>query len=187
MPRQPDFISQLERNELEQLEAFARKPGRTIDQCFDYLCAEHGFVPSEEFPEHPRRLNRNSVWRWKRRFDEADRMSVASELADAMATAEDEAGAVDLGRGARLMVLQRLVNQIAEMGDDANISVLNKFSTTLEKLTRTGRHSVKLEGELIELKNQQADAVRAAEAAAKSGKSATDVVSTIKQALGITA
>jgi len=168
MPRQPDFFSQMERADLEKLEAFARKPGAKIDKVHEFLLAE-GFTAS-----------RAAVGRWFKRFREVDRMSEAAELADAIHTASAESGAVDVAGAVNLQLAQRLQSALVKGGDRLDIGDLLKGAMAINAMTTAQQRVEKL-------KKIQADAVQAAEAAAKSGKSATDVVATIKQALGIAA
>lgn len=168
MPRKPDFYQHLDGPGLERLEAFARQPASTIDRVHDWLQAE-GIVCS-----------RSAVARWKLGFDEADRMSAAAELADAIHTASSEAGTVDVAGAVNLQLAQRLQAALVNGGDQLPIGDLLKGAMAINALTNA-------QGKLNDLRKQQADAVRAAEAAAKSGGSATDVVATIKAALGIAA
>lgn len=168
MPRKPDFFSQLDRSELEKLEAYAREPGRTVDQVHEHLLVQ-GFTAS-----------RSAVGRWKARFDETDRMSAAAELADAIHTASADAGTVDVAGAVNLQVAQRLQAALVRGGEELALGDLLKASLAISQITANQKR-------VVELKRQQADAVKTAEAAAKSGASATDVVATIKKALGIAA
>ena len=56
MPQHFKVHELLSRVELDQLEAFAREPGRTVDECHEWLQA-HGFT-----------LSRSAVGSWKREF-----------------------------------------------------------------------------------------------------------------------
>jgi hypothetical protein len=84
----------LSRDELDQLEAFAREPGRTVDECTEWLQAR-GFV-----------VNRSSVGRWKREFDQqvlTERFSRSSELARAM---KDAVAGGEFGNVADAAIMQ---------------------------------------------------------------------------------
>jgi len=165
MPRKPDFFAHLDRSELEALEAFARQPSATIDSCHEWLLAK-GITAS-----------RSAVARWKNGFDELDRMSAAAELADVIATADQ--GTADVAGAVSLQIAQRLQAAIVKGGDDLKAGDLLKMSMAINAVATTQQRVEKL-------KAIQRDAVKAAELAAKSGKSGVDVVALIKQKLGIT-
>lgn len=166
MPRKPDFFAHLDLTELQQLEAFARQPASTIDKCHEWLQAK-GITAS-----------RSAVARWKNGFDEIDRMSAAAELADVIMSADQ--GTADVAGAVSLQIAQRLQAAIVKGGENLPTGDLLKMSMAINAVATTQQRVNKL-------KEQQAAALRTAEAAAKSGASATDVVSTIKKALGITA
>jgi hypothetical protein len=170
MPRSPDFFTGMSTEDLEAFEAFAREPGRTVDDCHEWLLAK-GYTPS-----------RSAVGRWKKKFDAQDRLRAASTLAaDVLATAKD-AGAVSIGDAATHTLTQVLFEQLLRMQGDEDVK-----SGDLVNISTALRGAMSVKKQVNELKAQQADAMKAAEAMAKSGKSATDVVATIKAALGLVA
>jgi hypothetical protein len=175
MPRKPDFYSQMSRDELEKLEAFAREPGRTVDACHDWLLAQ-GFTAS-----------RSAVGRWKKAFDETDALSAASDLCDAINTAHAELGSVDLNKAMQLQLQQRMADKLARDGNQQDIEYYEAAAGIIERLARSGRHNTKHEIELLELRQRNAEAARLLDQAAKAGDVKHDVVSTIKKALGIAA
>lgn len=166
--RNPDFFEHLTRQQLEQLEAFAREPKANVEKCLDWI-GTLGIKTS-----------RSAVGRWFRKFREMDRMSDAAELADAIHTASSSAGAVDVAGAVNLQLAQRLQIALVKGGDKLAMGDLLKGAMAINSLTSA-------QGRINELRKQQTDALKLAEAAAKSGQSATDVVATIKQALGIAA
>ena len=169
MARSPDFFDQLSRPDLEQLQAFAREPKATLKRVHEWMLA-HGWTASK-----------SAVHRWLKRFREQDRQSDAAELADAIYTANSATGAVDVAGAVNLQLAQRLQSALVKGGDKLAMGDLLKGAMAVNAITNA-------QGKLVELKQKQVEAVRAAEAMAKSGTaSATDVVATIKAALGIAA
>jgi hypothetical protein len=168
MPRTPDFFAHLDAAELNALEAFAREPKHGIRHCHEWIEAK-GIVTS-----------RSAVGRWFKRFRETDRLSEAAELADAIHSASADAGAVDVAGAVNLQLAQRLQAALVKGGDKLAMGDLLKGAMAVNALTNA-------QGKINEMRRAQADAVKAAEAAAASGQSGVDVVATIKQALGIAA
>lgn len=148
MPRQPDFFVQLQRSDLEKLEAFAREPGRTIDKVHDYLLAQ-GFTAS-----------RSAVGNWLKKFRETDRMLEAAELADAIHTASADAGAVDVAGAVNLQLAQRLQAALVKGGDKLAIGDLLKGAMAVNALTNA-------QGKLEELKRSGKQQLEALKSAAK--------------------
>ena len=114
MPRAPDFFSQMTRDEMEKLEAFAREPGKKVDQVLDFVLA-NGWKAS-----------RSAVGRWLKKFREIDRQSAAAELADAIYTANASTGMVDVAGAVSLQVAQRLQTALLNAGDKVAIGDLHK-------------------------------------------------------------
>lgn len=167
MPRSPDFFRSLNEQLLEQLEEFARQPGQTGDKVLDWLSGE-GIKAS-----------RSAVYRWLQDFRLEDRTRRASETAraylDAARASDPQAVTEASLRKFEELVFDHLV------GTDATDA---KDLMMIASAMKQGLGSRK---DLIELRKQQAEAVKTAEAAAKSGASAADVVGVIKTALGIAA
>ena len=67
--RQPDFFRQLNEQALEAMEEYARQPGRTGDEVFDWLEARKV------------KTSRSAVYRWLQDFRLEDRTRRASETA----------------------------------------------------------------------------------------------------------
>lgn len=131
MPRKPDFFTQLSRDELEKLQAFAREPSSTVKACHEWLLA-HGYTASE-----------SAVARWKRRFDEEDRQSEALDLADAIYSASEH-GAVDVAGAVSLQLAQRLQAALAKGGDDLKFGDLLKASMAINAAMTTQQRIEKL-------------------------------------------
>jgi hypothetical protein len=70
----------LSREELDKLEAFAREPGRTVDECHEWLQA-HGFT-----------LSRSAVGAVEAAFDASDKFRASNETARALVDAAKSEG-----------------------------------------------------------------------------------------------
>jgi hypothetical protein len=62
----------LSRSELTELEDYAREPGRTIDECLNWLV-------KKDFA-----ISRGAVHNWKRQFDQEDKFRQANDTARAV-------------------------------------------------------------------------------------------------------
>lgn len=164
----------LSRDELDQLEAFAREPGRTIDECMTWLQA-HG-VTSEDRGG----ISRGAVHNWKREFDATDKFRASNEVARALVDAAKSEGTVAISDAATLQLSQMLLEQLLRLQSDEQVDTKELWaaSMALKNVVQGKRHIEKLRGEISE-------AVAIAEKEAKTGASAGDVVATIKKALGI--
>lgn len=158
----------LSRDELDQLEAFAREPGRTVDECWEWLAA-HGF-----------RLSRGAVGNWKREFDLTDRFRASNETARALMDAAKGAGTVAISDAATLQMSQMLFEQLAKLqaGGEVSSKELWALSMALKNVVQGKRHVEKLKGEISE-------ALAAVEKDAKGGASGEAVVEKVRQLLGM--
>jgi hypothetical protein len=161
----------LSRAELDDLEAFAREPGRTIDECHEWLQA-HGFT-----------LSRGAVHNWKRKFDEqalAERMSGAGSLAQAFLSAAKDGGGLAVPDAALLQIAQ----QVFEAGASGAASPddLNKMALTMQRLTLSKSRLEKTRGDL---EARQRKALEAGEQTAKAGGSGEAVLTKVREILGI--
>jgi hypothetical protein len=165
MARGPDFFKLMTAEQISALEEYARHPGKTIDDVAGYL-QDQG-VPA----------SRSAVGRWRQDFLLWDRQQRAANVArsylDAARSSDPTAVTEASLRKFEELVLERLMS-----GDDMS-------GDELAKLAQAMRAGIGSRKEVIDLRRMQSDAIKAAEAAAKSGKSAVDVVATIKEALGI--
>lgn len=165
MARGPDFFKQMSVEQIDALEEYARHPGRTVDDVAGYL-QDAGVKTS-----------RSAAGRWLQDFRIWDKQQRAADVAKRY---------LDVARGsdptavteASLRKFEELVLERLMAGDELTADELAKLSQAM----RAGLGSRK---DILELRAKQAEAVKQAEAAAKSGKSAVDVVATIKAALGI--
>lgn len=165
MARSPDFFRQLTEQLLEQLEEFARQPGRTGDEVQAWLT------------QHKVQASRSAVYRWLQDFRLEDRARRAGDVAKAYLAAAREADPVAVTE-ASLRKFEEMVFDWMVSSDGVDAKDLMFIASAM----KTGLGSRK---EVLELKRRQQDALAAAEKQAKAGATGADVVKTIKQALGI--
>jgi hypothetical protein len=173
MARHPKVHEELSRDELDRLEAYAREPGRTIDECVEWLQAE-GFV-----------ISRSAVGRWKAAFDAEDRFKAAADLARGlMDTATSGKGATDIADAANLKLGQMAFEQLVRMQTDEVVSTKDVLglSLALRNVVATKR-GVELVRE--EMAGRQKKAAEEARKVADAGGSAAQVVAVIQKAFGI--
>ena len=170
--RAPDFFAQMTRADLDRLEAYARQPGRKIGELLRWMKNE-GFSASK-----------SAVDRWRRKFRESDRILEAAEFADSIHSAAAAYGTVDIGGAVNLQVAQRIMKALVRGGDRTDFGDLLKASQAVNQMSGS---EIRWRQLLDARDRKQAEAVKAAEAAANRGGSGVDVVATIKAALGIAA
>ncbi len=167
MARGPDFFKQMTQAQIDALEEFARHPGKSVDDVAGYL------------QDTQIKASRSAVGRWLQDYRLWDRQQRAADVARQYleaARSNDPTAVTEASlRKFEELLLERLMCGEELDGDE------------LAKIAQAMRAGIGSRKDVIELKRQQADAVKTAEAAAKSGASATDVVATIKKALGIAA
>ena len=161
--------------ELAELEAFARDPGRTIDECHEWLLAK-GYV-----------LSRSAVGAWKQSFDGqvmAERFSRAADLAGALRETVEKHGMVGITQGTISNMSQVLFEQVALMQTRGEASAEDIFMITgaIKKLLDAEKLITELREEF---EKKEKTALAAAEKVAKDGGSTTDVVSKVREILGI--
>jgi len=159
----------LSREELDQLEAFAREPGRTIDQCCDWLAAQ-GWT----------QISRNAVWRWKREFDVRDRFRASNETARALMDAAKQQGAVAVSDAAMLQLSQMLFEQMLRLQGDGEVSTkeLWALSMGIKNVVQGKRQVEKLKGEI-------AAGVEEAQKLAAGGASGDQIVRRMRELLNV--
>lgn len=167
--------NQLKADELQELEAFAREPGRTVDEIHQWLL-ERGFT-----------MGRSSAGRWMTAFRkqlQAERFGRSADLARAIEGAINREGIEAVAKGASKQLLQVVFEQASMLEAEGKVDPLDvqRWSRSLKTLIESERHTLKLREELAQMKRQQSAAVAAAEQAGRSGG---DVVAVIKEALGI--
>jgi hypothetical protein len=170
MPQHFKVHELLNREELDALEAFAREPGRTVDECTDYLLA-HGFT-----------IVRSSVHRWMRQFLLSDRFTASNETARALMDAAKQGGTVAISDAAVLQLSQMLFEQLVKLQSDKKVNTkeLWAVSMALKNVVTGKRHVEKLKSEIQ-------TALDEASKAAGSGKDANAVVAKMREVLGIAA
>ena len=158
----------LTREELDQLEAFCREPGRTVDEVHHRILAL-GYT-----------LSRNAVWNWKKEFDATDKFRASNDVARSLVEAAKSGGTVAISDAATLQLSQMLFEQMLEVSSGGEVSTKELFamSMALKNVVTGARHVEKLRSEV-------AGALAEAEKDAKAGGSAEAVVSKVRAILGI--
>jgi hypothetical protein len=159
------------------LEAYARDPGRSIDELQIWL-ESRGYV-----------VSRGAVWNWKQKFDGLlmqERFSRSGELAAAIRDAGRSGGAVAISEAAILQLSQVIFEQAAKLEADGEVDSLDlrRLTSSLKSLLDSKQRADQIAAEFA---RKEKEAVEAASNVAKSGGSPVDVVRTIKEALGIAA
>jgi mannose-6-phosphate isomerase class I len=164
----------LQADELAKLEEFARKPGRTIDECKHWLEAQ-GFI-----------VSRSAVARWKDAFDQEDGFKASAELARGlMDVAAAGKGATDLIEAANLKLGQVVFEQLGKMHASGEVDAMEvrALSTAMRNSLAT-THGV--EQVRREMKANEEKAMAEAEKAAKQGASGEAVARKMRELLGLT-
>jgi len=169
MPRHHKVHDLLDRPQLDELEAFTREPGRTVDMVHDWLLA-HGFT-----------LSRGAVYNWKVSFDLEDKVRRASEVSREYLSVAKGAGAAEIA-SATLLKFQQILFEHMLGADDADAGELLKLSVSIKTAVEAGRHIEKLRDEF---ETRQKAALEAAEKTAKAGGSSEAVVAKVREILGI--
>src|SRR5258707_5225636 len=100
MPNHFKIHELLSRDELDGLEAFAREPGRTIDELETWLLAA-GF-----------NVSRGAVHNWRTDFLANDRYRASTEVARTLFETAKEKGTVALSDAATLQLSQMVFEQL---------------------------------------------------------------------------
>jgi uncharacterized protein YktA (UPF0223 family) len=155
-------------SELEELEAYARDPGRTVDECHEWMQA-HGYT-----------LSRSAVGEWLRKFRMTDRYRASGDLANTLVETAKAQGVVAISDATALQLQTMIFDRSLEAQAGKQIEAKELLSLSRAfKTVVSGKRGVE------QLKVEVAAALATAEKQAKEGKSAADVVSVIKQSLGI--
>lgn len=147
--------------DLAALEAFARAPGRTVDECHEWLEAR-GYV-----------LSRSAVGTWKSAFTAQcmrERFSRSAELASAV-TAAASADFDGVATAAKMQLTNVLLEQVSQLDQDGRIDPLDiqRMTRSLGNLVGTEERQRKMLAERFdrEAAAQMAEAAAAAKAAGK--------------------
>lgn len=159
----------LSRDELDQLEAFAREPGRTVDECWMWMTVDHEF-----------NVSRGAVGNWLREFLVTDKFRASNETARALVDAAKSGGTVAISDAGMLQLSQMLFEQMLRMQSDGQVETkeLWAVSMALKNVVQGKRHVEKLREEM-------AVAIAEAEKEAKGGASGEAVVEKVRMLLGM--
>jgi hypothetical protein len=159
----------------EAFEDFARDPGRTIDDCREWLQAK-GYV-----------VSRNAVWRWLADYRtqlSIQKTSGASQMANAVMEAARQSGGLGIADAAVQQIGQLLFEAAAARSMDDQIDPKD-LSTMALSLQRLMLAKGRLEDTRSEMERRQLQAVEAGEAVAKQGGDARSVVDKVREVLGL--
>ena len=167
----------LNSSELEELEAFAREPGRTVDEIHQWMTAKG------------HELSRTAAWNWQRAFNErmaAERMSGAGKLAQAFMEAARSDGGLKIPDAAVMQIAQMIFERGATLaaGEEIDPRDLSTLALAMQRLMSAKSRLETTRSEFLEREKQ---AVEEASKAAQGGADAPSVVETIKKSLGIAA
>jgi hypothetical protein len=161
------ILELLNSEELAELEAFAREPGRTGEECHAWLTAR-GFV-----------LSLSAVYGWLADFREklqVERFSGASQLAKAIMGAAQGSG-VAINDAAITQIGQMIFTMAGNLsaGGELGVDDLNKLSLAMQRLALA---KARTEDTRAEMRKQQQAAVEEAE---KVGQQTGDVKMTCQK------
>lgn len=156
--------------ELAALREFALTPGKTIDQCWEWVAAA-GYT-----------IHRSAVGTWVAAQRINSRFSASRETAEAVLAAARGGGVVSLTDAALATLSELLLNQLTQAQCAETIK-----TEDLANLSNALRRTIAAKEMVDALRQQQSEALAEAERAAKAGGSAGSVVSAIKRALGLEA
>lgn len=171
MPKHFKVHELLDRKELDQLEEFAREPGRTVDEVHEWMQAR-GYT-----------LSRSAAHTWLKQFLAIERFRSSNEVARTILDAAQK-DVVAQADAAILQMGQMLFEQMLKLQQDGQLTSKDVWamSASLKNTITSGRHLEKLRAETEE---KQKRAVAEAEKIAKSGGSNEAVVSKVREILGI--
>lgn len=154
--------------ELGELEGFAREPGRTIDECHEWLQA-HGFT-----------LSRGAVGNWLGDFKAQimrEKFSRSAELAAQLKSAVSNGEFSNVADAAVMQLVQHVFEQTAQLdGADAD---------TVVKMTQSLRNLVGSKERLTAMLAEKFDKEMASKTAAKKTITAEDIAEARKAIFGL--
>jgi hypothetical protein len=129
--------------QLAELEQFAREPGRTINECREWL-GQHGFE-----------LSQTAVWNWLRAFKEqllAERFRRSSDLAMAMKGAVTSGNFGDVADAAVMQLTQVIFEQAVRLDEEGSVESrdLVNMATALRQAVGSKQQILKLAAEKFE-------------------------------------
>jgi hypothetical protein len=154
--RSPDFFRQMNEQLMEQMEEFARQPGRQGDEVLEWL-EKQGVKTS-----------RTAVYRWLQDFRLEDRTRRASEVARTYLDAAREADPMAVSQASLQKFQELLFDKLVE-NNELSTGDLMKISIAL----KTGLNSQQLIGELRTRFDAEMGKIRAA---TKDGKISAEAI-----------
>lgn len=143
----------LNRDELDQLELYAREPGRTVDEIHEWMQVR-GYT-----------LSRTAAWTWKRAFDEQllkERFSRSGELAKAIKSAVAGEQMEDVAEAAVMQLTQVVFEQSAKLESEGQLDPLDvqRMTKSLANLVASKMGLVRIYAQRFE--KEMADTGKAA-------------------------
>lgn len=167
----------LDAKALEELEAFAREPGRTVDEVWQWM------------KDRGHELSRTAAWNWQRSFNErlmAERFSRSGELAAAIRDAAKRGGAVAISEAAMLQLSQVIFEQAAKLEADGDVDSrdLLRLTSSIKSLMDSTQRAEQIK---TEYERRTAAAVEEASKAVRNGATGEQIVLRLREALGVAA
>ena len=163
-------VELLSREELDQLEAYARERSRTVDELHAWVQA-HGYT-----------VNRSAVYSWRVKFDAelmAERMGRSGELARAVKEAVSGGDFDDVADAAAMQLTQVVFEQSAKLEADGDLDPLD-----LMRMTRSLANLAGAKSTLVKLLAAKFERAMNAEVAkAPDGKVTADAIAAAGKAI----
>jgi hypothetical protein len=153
----------LDRKELDELEAFAREPARTVDECHEWLQVR-GYT-----------LSRTAVFRWLHSFRTEDRFRTSAEMTNSIIETAKREGVVALNDANVLSLSVKLQEKLLQLASDdatpakellaVSMALKNVVATKTEieeQKSRFDEAAKKLLGKKREISQSDIDEVRKA-------------------------
>ena len=169
MSREHRVITELSRDELDKLEAFARERRRPVKAIHEWLQAA-GFT-----------MSRSAARNWRRQFYAEDKVRTAAELSKQYMDVVKDASA-DKIADATLHRYQTMLFDLVLGANEKDAGVLLKIGRSIEASVKSGRQIEELRKEY---QDRDRRALEAAKETAKEGGSGEAVVKRVREILGI--
>lgn len=169
-----EILAELTADEVDEYRAVLRQPAATIDDLMEWFAGKGC------------RVSRGAVWKHRRNYqDVLDGVRRSAEMARAFADVARTGGVEALGEASLARFQQLMTEKLLQMDAESELDAkeLCQLSMAMNAAANTRQ---RIEAVKVEYDRRQAEALAKAEKLAGSGASGTDVVDTIKRALGIT-
>lgn len=175
-----EIEKRLNRPQMDELEAFAREPGKTVDGVHEWGRGR-GFWATKAGAENY--LSRDAVYNWKKDFDASDKYRLAAEATNAFMDAVGKLPTSKIGEAVNRKLGQRLWEMLLRFDADPE----SMSPKDAREVSVTIKNLFGAEEMAEAMRQKQAAAVKAGEAMAKTGASGEAVVNRVREILGIAA